>query len=124
MYKILLAEDSYYTASAIKIILESNGFLTEHVDDGAKVFDTLKKAKYDLIILDLMLPNVSGEELFKRIKNDDKTKNIPVLILTARIDIYQWSDELKKAEKFMRKPFDNNELLNNVRDCLGLHDKK
>jgi DNA-binding response OmpR family regulator len=116
--KILLVEDSIYTAKAIKLILGSEGITVDHVTDGCFVMDALKINNYGLIILDLMLPTVSGKEVFHMLKVDPKAKDIPVIILTARLDIVQWDEELQTCNKYLKKPFDNNELIAEVKKLI------
>ena len=117
---ILVIDDSKLILYALQRILENADKELEihEADSGNKALDFLKKNKPDLIVLDLMMPGMSGNELFRRIKQDEKTKDIPVLILTADTDALKWEKELKKCDKFMIKPFDNDELVNEVKKLL------
>jgi DNA-binding response OmpR family regulator len=114
MKKVMIVEDSKFIADAIKIMLESKGIQVMHVSDGSKAISTAKKESINLIILDLMMPDVSGTQVLAMLKKDKGTKNIPTIILTARTDALKWDDSLKKCDKFMTKPFDNKELVDSV----------
>jgi DNA-binding response OmpR family regulator len=118
MKKVLLVEDSIYTANAIKLILNSENIEVDHLSDGSDVMNWVAQNDYGLILLDLMMPKVSGKEVFQMLKADPKGKDIPVIILTARLDILQWDEELKKCDKYMKKPFDNKELIAEVKKLL------
>lgn len=118
MSKIMIVEDSKFVANAIKIIMTQGGLDVTTVEDFTNVVDQVKKEKPNLIILDLNLPEISGEEIFKTLKSDAETSNIKIIILTAKSDAMKWEQELKKADKFMAKPFDNDELLKTVKSLL------
>ena len=117
--KVLVVEDSIVIAGAIKILLEKEGLAVSSTNDGNKVMDIVKKEAIDLVILDLMMPNVSGKDVFRMLKNDAETKNVKVMILTARPDSLKWNPELKACDKFMAKPFDNAELVSEVKKLLA-----
>ncbi len=116
--KILIVEDSVFIAKAIKHLAESEGYKADFTSEGAKVVDLVKKNNYNLVILDLMMPGVSGKEVFTMLKEDDDTKHVPILILTARIDALKWDKELRACDKYMRKPFDNDELLSVIKELV------
>ncbi|MBN1502334.1 response regulator [Candidatus Woesearchaeota archaeon] len=119
MKKVLVVEDSIYITRAIKIILEKEGISVLSTSDGSKVVEIVRNKGIDLVILDLMMPGVSGKDVFKMLKADQDTKNVPVLILSARIDYYLNDEELKTCDKFMTKPFDNKELVQEVKKLIG-----
>ncbi|PLW80240.1 hypothetical protein C0585_03755 [Candidatus Woesearchaeota archaeon] len=121
MKQILLVEDSMYTANAVKILLESQDYKVNHLSNGA---DVLKEdfSNYSLMILDLMMPGMSGFEVFDVVTKNDVSKNVPILILTARVDKVEWDSEFKKKlrdfDDVMRKPFDNQELIDKVKEMI------
>jgi DNA-binding response OmpR family regulator len=116
--KVLIVEDSKVISNAIRIILEQEGILAFETADGSKVVETVKKLDIDLVILDLMMPSMSGEEVYNMLKKDRKTKNTKIMILTARIDALKRNETLKGCDKFMAKPFDNKELVSEVKKLL------
>jgi two-component system phosphate regulon response regulator PhoB len=118
MTKVIVVEDSIVIAKAIKIILGSEDIEVEHVINSHKAVETISSQKPSLVILDLMMPGVSGIDIFKELKAKSDTKSIPVLILSAKTDAMKWYEELKDCDKFMKKPFDNDELLKSVKELI------
>ncbi|MBN1792712.1 response regulator [Candidatus Woesearchaeota archaeon] len=115
---VLVVEDSVFIAEAIRNILEPHDLFVVIEDDGNKVVDLVKKKDVNLVILDLMMPKLPGKEVLSRLKADPKTKKIPVLILSARIDHLRWDQELQACDHFMPKPFKNEELVAVVKKLL------
>lgn len=118
MKKILIVEDSIFIAKVVKILLEKNKYQVIHTAEGSKALDIIKNENINLVILDLMMPEISGKDVLNNIRNDPQTKDIPVLILTAKTDALKWIKDLKGYDKFMTKPFDNNELLKEIKELL------
>ena len=79
MKKILLIEDDFYVRGLYKMAFEKNGFVVSEADDGKQALKKIKEEKYDLIILDLMLPGISGMDVLKSVK---KLSPTAVYILT------------------------------------------
>jgi CheY-like chemotaxis protein len=120
MKKILAIDDSKFQANTIKHLLESNEFIVETITSlGHEIYERLKKANYCLIILDLIMPHISGIEIYKFMKVDIELSKIPVIILTARTDLLNKYPELHGANKFMSKPFDHIELVSAVTTLTG-----
>ena len=80
--KILIIEDEYFISDLYKMQLEKAGFLIDVAAMGNDGILKLKANNYDLLLLDVMLPDINGIEVLKKIKADDATKNIPVVLLT------------------------------------------
>lgn len=120
MKKVLIVDDSRMITNALKILLDSEGIECEAVNEGAKVMDTLKADKFDLVVLDLMMPEVSGIEVFRMIKSNVNTSTIPVLVLTAKADTVTYDEDIKKCDKFMTKPFKNLELVSEIKKLLKI----
>lgn len=117
--KILLIEDDKDIINLVKHYLEKEGYRTFEATDGVKGLDILKKEKVDLAILDIMLPELNGIDVLKRIKGDAKTANIPVIMLTAK------GEETDKivglelgADDYITKPFSPKELVARVKALL------
>lgn len=116
---ILVVEDEEAIASVIKYNLKREGFIVESIDDGNTALDFAKKNKPDLIILDWMLPSISGIEVCKSLRNNDETLNIPIIMLSAK------SEELDKitglergADDYITKPFSPVELVARIKAVL------
>lgn len=117
--KILIVEDEKDIRDLIIYSLEGKGYQTISTDDGEKAIKMLKENKPDLVILDWMLPSVSGLEICRSIRRDIKTKNIPIIMLTAKI-----AEEDKilgldsGADDYITKPFSTAELNSRVKAIL------
>ncbi|HCX64224.1 MAG TPA: DNA-binding response regulator [Eubacteriaceae bacterium] len=120
--KVLLIEDEKSLAQAMAKLFEQNHILVDVVYDGLEGEMMAEENMYDVIILDLMLPYVSGLEILKNLRN--KKRETPVLILTA---MDSTKDKVKGldlgADDYMVKPFETEELMARVR-ALGRRPKK
>lgn len=112
MKKILIVEDEKKILEAVKAYLEHNNFQTFTAEDGENAMVLFEKVKPDLVILDLMLPKISGEQVCQNIR---KISNVPIIMLTAK------SSEDDKvagfafgADDYVTKPFSPRELLARV----------
>lgn len=116
---ILVVEDEEALSLLIRYNLEKEGFEVKCVDDGAKALDEIDKKIPDLIILDWMLPEMTGIEVCNEIRSLESTRDVPVIMLTARS---QEADRLKGfgsgADDYMTKPFSPKELVARIRSVL------
>jgi len=116
--KVLVVEDEENIRKIIKKILELNKFEVLEAEDGAKAMDIFYSEKIDLIILDWMLPKISGIEILKMIREES---SIPILMLTAKT---QDDDEIEGLEvgasDYLKKPFSIKVLITRVKKLLNL----
>lgn len=121
IYPILVVEDDPKIAHIVKVYLEGAGFRVIHVDRGAKALEEARKEKPLLVILDLMLPDMGGEEVCLRIK---EIADIPIIMVTAK------SSEEERvagfalgADDYVVKPFSPRELVSRVKAVLKRFEK-
>lgn len=113
MMEILIIEDEAKIARFVQLELEHEGYKTKHISDGREGLDAALAHDYALIILDLMLPTLSGLEVLRRLR---MTKETPIIILTARDQIMDKVSGLDiGANDYMTKPFQIEELLARIR---------
>ncbi len=116
---VVIIEDEPFIIEALTFLLENEGLVVRSITDGANAIDFIIKSKPNLVILDIMLPNVSGMKILEDIRSMDEISNLPVLMLTAK---GQKKDRRAAEEagvsKFMTKPFDNQELIENVKAMI------
>ena len=107
--KVLLVEDDRLLGDSLTEYLQSEGFITDWVYDPREVMDLLEVSRYDVIVLDLMMPHIGGEELIKAVR--EKDKETPILVLTAkqRLEDKRTCFELG-ADDYLTKPFEMEEL--------------
>ncbi len=118
--KVLIVDDEPDTLELVKLVLESGGFETMLAANGMEALAQIDRTKPDLVLLDIMMPDMDGWDVFRKIK--EKDSKIPVAILTAKA---QNIDRLLglhvlKADDYITKPFGKNELLGKVRKLVGL----
>lgn len=111
--KVLIADDESSLRTLLKAIIESNPqYLLDEAEDGLQTMEKLKSNKPDVLILDIMMPGLSGFEVCEKIKKDSNLKDIVVLILTAKGQKTDrdWALSIG-ADYFLSKPFSPLELL-------------
>ena len=112
--RILLAEDELALSKALTKILELNNFSVDAVYNGVDAVDYLDSGNYDILVLDVMMPELDGFEVLKTIRS--KGINIPVLMLTAKNDVEDKVFGLDSgANDYLTKPFETKELLARIR---------
>jgi len=116
MSRILIVDDEKNVAELIKYNLEIAGYDTKMVHDGKSALDTVKKESFDLVILDIMLPEIDGLSILRYIKSNELSKNMAVIMLTAKStgsDIVLGLEI--GADDYIVKPFNINELVARVK---------
>ena len=117
VFKVLIIEDELSLQETLKLNLELEGYLGETYSSGLNALSYIKSVSPDLILLDIMLPVLSGTEIYKELKL--RNINIPVIFLTAKNDVKDKIEGLKLgADDYITKPFDLEELLLRVNIVL------
>lgn len=116
MVNILIVDDERKICEFIKAFLDNEGYYTEVAYDGNSAIDRLNSKKYDLVILDRMIPDISGEEICEYIR---KKSDIPIIMLTAKIEDEDKIDGFKLGcDDYICKPFNINELILRIKAIL------
>ncbi|MFN3927093.1 MAG: response regulator transcription factor [Pseudanabaenaceae cyanobacterium] len=119
MLRILLIDDDPVISEMITVNLETAGYQVTHASDGVKGQALAIQVQPDLIILDLMLPRVDGVTVCQRLRRDDRTKDIPILMLTAVGQTQKKVEGFNAgADDYLTKPFELEEMLARVRALL------
>ena len=110
--RVLIAEDEANIAELLQFLLQREGYETQMVFDGSAALAAAREAVPDAVVLDAMLPNLSGYEVLKALRADASLKAVPVLMLTAKGQ----DKDRKLAEDlgvnaFITKPFANNDVI-------------
>ena len=120
MNQILIIEDEQSIADMVKMCLTKNGYICETANDGMTATEKIDEKRYDLILLDIMLPDIDGYDLIDYIKQFE----IPVIFVTAKTSVPDRVKGLKLgAEDYVTKPFDLEELLARVETVLRRYNK-
>lgn len=113
---ILIVEDDNDINKLLNEIMNSDGYTTKSAYSGTEALIYLEMQNFDVVLLDLMIPGLSGEELLLKIRQN---KNMPVIIISAKDDKHTKIDMLKNgADDFISKPFDVDEVLARVESNL------
>ncbi|MCL5287892.1 MAG: response regulator, partial [Acidobacteria bacterium] len=119
MTRILIIEDDRDIIELVRYNLEQEGFSLVSARDGLGGLEQVKKSPPDLLLLDLMLPKLSGLEICKAIRRDEKLNRLPILMLTARGDESDRVIGLELgADDYVTKPFSPRELVARVKALL------
>ena len=123
--KIFIIEDETSIIQLVQHNLEKDGFIVSSAINGNEGLKDLKKFEPNLLLLDWMLPDLSGIEIWKSIRKDTSFKNLPVIMLTAK---GEEEDKIKGldsgADDYLTKPFSYNELLARIKAILRRSDPK
>lgn len=119
MAKILVVDDELSIRELVKFNLEKAGFEVECSEDGLKALERIKENPPDLLVLDLMLPGMDGLEICRKIRQMEKTRFLPVMILTAKGGEIDRVVGLELgADDYLTKPFSPRELVARVKTIL------
>jgi two-component system sensor histidine kinase/response regulator len=123
--KVLIVDDVTKNIQLVANFLKQAGYDINYAISGKTAINHINREKFDLILLDIMMPEMDGFEVCQKLKSDDETKEIPIIFLTAKTDI----DSITKAFKvggidYITKPFNKAELLARVKTHLELQLQK
>jgi len=117
---ILVVDDDPELVTILRITLESKGFNVRCAYSGKDLFAGLEELKPDLIILDIMMPEMDGLKVLTRLKGDPGTASIPVILLTAKVQQEDVIEGYKMgADYYITKPFTNTQMLEGINLILG-----
>lgn len=106
---ILICDDDVAILEVTKTILELSGYSVETKENTNNIIETVVELKPDLIIMDLWIPEVGGEETTMILKSDERTRRIPIILFSANNDIERIASKTQ-AEDFIKKPYEIQEL--------------
>ena len=118
--KIMAVDDEEHIVELVKVLLEQEGYEVITALNGKECLEKLKTVKPDLILLDMMMPGMSGREVCEKIRGDPKTKNLKIAFLTVARFSETGKDVLKKMNvaDYITKPFDNDDLIQRVKKLV------
>jgi CheY-like chemotaxis protein len=119
--KILIVDDEPHMIELVKAILSGEGYDVTTASDGKEGLKILEKLKPDLVILDMMMPGMSGREVCEKIRANPKTKGLKVVFLTVARFSEVGKQELDKmnVSDYITKPFENADLVKRVKKIIG-----
>ncbi len=119
--QVIYIEDEPEMVDLVSLILNRKGFTVKGANGGREGLDLIKKELPDLVLLDLMMPDVDGWDVYQQMKADEKTRKIPVIIITAKAQSIDkvLGLHIAKVEAYISKPFTPQELLDSVDKIFG-----
>jgi two-component system response regulator VicR len=119
---VVCIEDEPEMIDLVKLILGRKGFELVGAVGGREGLDTVRKLKPDLVLLDLMMPDMDGWEVYQQMKADEELKTIPVIVVTAKAQSIDkvLGLHIAKVDDYVTKPFGPQELLQSVNKVLGI----
>ncbi len=115
--KILICDDDEGILDLLEIILSEEGFETIPEINSLNVTGLVNREQPDLIVLDLWMPVLSGDQVLRNLRNDPQTKNLPVIVISASTDGRSIAMNAGATE-FLAKPFDLDQLIERVKSVL------
>jgi DNA-binding response OmpR family regulator len=119
--RVLAVDDDPDILKLLERALKSAGYAVEQAKDGREAEEKLKAGRYDLVVLDAMLPHVHGFELCARLKSNPRTRGIPVILVSAVYRGWRYAHDAREsfgADEYVEKPFHIVDLLRRVKELL------
>lgn len=116
---ILIVEDEDAVRELEKFILEQEGFDVMEARDGLEGLAKAEFKKPDLILLDLMMPDVSGGRMFDEMKDHPATSGIPIVVVTGKPDAHETFDDQIGPDNVIMKPFESDALIARIKQHIG-----
>ena len=119
--KIVYFEDDGDMVDLVRIILNREGYQVFGIAEGLEGLKLVQETDPDLILLDLMLPDMDGWEIYRQLKQNDSTQNIPVIVVTAKAQSIDkvLGLEIAKVDEYISKPFRPQELVDRVNQIVS-----
>lgn len=120
--KVLIVDDEADIRAFLKILLEDNGYRVDMASDGNEGYELFNSFSPDLALIDVIMPEKGGINLFNQIRKDEKFAHIPVIILSSVVkqkgQFLQYVNGIRPPEAFCDKPFDERKLLKIIKELL------
>jgi DNA-binding response OmpR family regulator len=119
--KIVYIEDDFEMTYLIKMILERKGYEIISTHNGLEGFELIEREKPDLVLLDLMMPDIDGWDIYHQLKSDERTNQIPVIVISAKAQPIDrvLGLQIAKVNYYISKPFRPQELIDCVESVLS-----
>jgi CheY-like chemotaxis protein len=130
LFRILVVDDLSDNLFLLQTVLETEGYHVETADDGTSALAKVQDSPPDLILMDVMMPDMNGYEVTRRIRQNSSLPPMPIMMVTAYDDAVHCQDAATKTDDFISKPIEFDQLLPKVArllshrrdDCSCSHD--
>ncbi len=120
---VLLLEDNPSVRELIKVLLETEGYAIIEASDGQDGLTKAETMKPDLMILDLMMPGLDGENVLKKMRRHSKLSKVPVLVVSGKYESLDALRNLIGHENIFPKPFEPSRMLDRIGELIGYPDE-
>ncbi|MFH2038316.1 MAG: response regulator [Chloroflexota bacterium] len=122
MKQILCIEDDLDMLELFHVLLSRHGFTVKVATKGQDGLDLIHQEKPDLVILDIMMPGMDGWQVYQQMKDDETTRDIPTIVVTAKSQLIDkvLGLEIAKVDDYIGKPFSPQELLDSIAKVLKI----
>jgi len=120
-YKIVYIEDDSEMIDLVSLILNRQGYQVSGANGGRAGLDLVKRNSPDLILLDLMMPDIDGWDVYQQLRSNEETRDIPVIVITAKSQMIDrvLGLHIAKVDDYISKPFKPVELIESVTRILN-----
>lgn len=120
--KILVVDDNVQNVELLQEILNVNGYMVTTAYDGIEALEKVSKEMPDLILLDIMMPKMDGYQVCESLRNDEETKDIPIIFVTAKTEVKDWTHAIFNmgANSYITKPINAKKLTEKVKSVLKM----
>ena len=118
MAKIVVIDDDPEITDLVEYALVSEGYEVFVCSNGREAMDTIKQHRPDVIVLDVMLPGIDGYAVANKLSQDEQTKNIPIVVITALEQSQGMFEKFYQVKAFLPKPFSTERVLETVKSAL------
>ena len=119
MNQILVIDDEISIVEVLRMFLQEEGYEVEIALNGEEGLAALAKVQPDIVLCDIMMPVLDGEEVCRRMQADARYQSIPIVMMSARISAFHFTDCVAAA--LVEKPFDLDDMLHIIVDLLNRH---
>lgn len=123
--RVVYIEDEQEMIDLVRLILNRKGFEVLGANGGREGLDLIRQESPDLVLLDLMMPDMDGWDVFQRMKADESTRDIPVIVITAKAQNIDrvLGLHIAKVDDYISKPFSPQELIESIDQVLRVRSK-
>ncbi len=117
---VLVVDDEDMTRKLLRLMLERDGFTILEAEDGQQALEVIAESKPDIVILDVMMPNMDGFTTCQELRSQPETADLPIILLSARTQAEAVRTGLQSgADRYMTKPISKPELVQTITDLLA-----
>ena len=121
MKKILVVDDEIDVVGVVEMLLELEAYKVLKAYDGKEALEAVEKEIPDLVILDIMMPEIDGVEVCRRFRANEKLNNVPIVMFSAKISAYDKKESFEAgADGFISKPFNARGFISGIKTYLEL----